>query len=136
MLGVAFDPSDQIRDAFEGTGPDGLLCDQAEPAFHLIEPRGIGGRVVDMIAGASRQPAAHIGMFMHGVVVADDMDVEVFRHLLVNVFEEGEELLVSMASLAFGKHLTTRDIERGKQPGRAMAYLIVGNPLHIAQPHR
>ena len=48
---------------------------KTEPAFHLVEPIGIGRGVVHVIAGPLRQPSAHLGMFVGGVVIDDQMKV-------------------------------------------------------------
>lgn len=58
---------------------------------------------------------------MRRVVVADQTNVEVCRNLLIEVFEEGEELPVSMAPLALGEHFATGNIEHRKQRVRVVA---------------
>lgn len=39
--------------------------------FHLVEPRGIGGGVVHVIAGSLCQPSTHLGVFLGDVVIDD-----------------------------------------------------------------
>jgi hypothetical protein len=46
----------QFAHALERTAPDGLLRDQCEPAFDLVEPACVGRGVVDVEAGMPRQP--------------------------------------------------------------------------------
>ena len=58
-------------DAGEGTTANGALGDETEPAFHLVKPRGIGRGVVHVITGPLRQPSAHLGVFVGGVVIDD-----------------------------------------------------------------
>ena len=38
VVGEAVDFCDEVFDALKGASPDGLLGDESEPAFHLIEP--------------------------------------------------------------------------------------------------
>ena len=38
VLGEAVDFCDEVLDAFEASSADGLLGDESEPAFDLIEP--------------------------------------------------------------------------------------------------
>ncbi len=38
VVGEAVDFCDEVFDAFEGSSTDGLLGDESEAAFHLIEP--------------------------------------------------------------------------------------------------
>lgn len=73
------------------------------------------------MARPSRQPGTHLRVLVRRIVVTDQMDIEVFRHLLIDVFEEGDKPLVPMASLAPGQHFTTADIGRCKPRGRAIA---------------
>jgi len=50
----------------------GLSPQDAEPAFYLIEPRGMGGGVVKMDLRMPRQPTVMLG-FMDVQVIQDDM---------------------------------------------------------------
>src|SRR5690606_28198507 len=59
-LAVTLDASDQAGNAIQGTTPDGLLGNQAEPALDLIEPRRIGGDEVHVVTRPARQPGAHL----------------------------------------------------------------------------
>src|ERR1700692_1731318 len=103
-MGEAVDFCDEVLDAFEASAVDGLLGDESEPALDLIEPRGVGGRVVDMEAWPGRQPEAHLGVLVSGVVVDDQMDVEGLWHSLVDALEKAEELLMSVTRPALGEH--------------------------------
>jgi NAD(P)-dependent dehydrogenase (short-subunit alcohol dehydrogenase family) len=55
-------------DAAEGAPADGLLRDDVEPDFHLLEPGRVGGREVHMVTGACCQPALDARMLVGGVV--------------------------------------------------------------------
>ena len=100
----AVDLCDEVLDAFEGAAADGLLGDQSEPSFDLIEPGRISGRVVDVEAGSRRQPEAYLGVLVSGVVVDDQMHVERCRDVLVDALDKAEKLLMLMARLALGQH--------------------------------
>jgi hypothetical protein len=43
----------QLRQAVETAATDRLLADQAESAFHQIEPRGTGGRGAEIERGCA-----------------------------------------------------------------------------------
>ena len=58
---------------------------------------------MDVEAGTSCQPGAHLGVFMSGVVIDDEMDIEVCGDTGIQIAQEGKELLVAMARLAFGE---------------------------------
>lgn len=49
---------------------------------------------------------------------------------------EPQELLVAMPGLALGDHLAGGDIQRSKQGGGAVADVVMGDVLHVAQAHR
>ena len=76
MFGGAFDATDQIRDALERATTNRLLRDQSEPTFNLVEPRGVGRGVVNVVAGTSCQPRTNFRMFVRRIVVADQVHVE------------------------------------------------------------
>ena len=94
------------------------LGDDREPALDLVQPRGIGGRVVDVVTPPIPEPGSHFRMLVGGVVIDDEMHVEVRRHIRIDMLEEGEELLVTMLSPALGQHLTIGNVESGEQRRR------------------
>jgi hypothetical protein len=74
------------------------LGDETEPAFHLIEPTGIGCRVMRVIALA--QPSANFGMLVGGVatMIWDVAD----RGKVCGAGRKGT--LMVMTGFAFGEH--------------------------------
>src|SRR6202008_2022720 len=66
-------------DAAEGSPTDGLLRDDVEPDFHLVEPGRVGRREVHVVTGACCQPALDARMLVGSVVINDQMHVESFR---------------------------------------------------------
>ena len=82
-----------------------------------LSQEAVSGRVVDVVSGSLCQPGFHFGMFVCGVIIDDEMHIEILGHAGIDVSQEGEELLMSVASLALGDHFTVGDIERGKQRG-------------------
>ena len=93
---------DQLLDAAEGPATDRLLRDSTEPEFDLIEPGCVRRRVVDMIAGADPEPRSDLGMFVGGIVVDDEMDIEVLRDTGVQVAQKREEFLMAMSPADIG----------------------------------
>src|SRR5271169_3395214 len=65
-------------------------------------------------------------MLMGGVIVGDDVDVEITWGLLIDGFEKGQPLLVAVARRQAGDQLALEIIERSKQGQRAMSHVIVG----------
>jgi hypothetical protein len=83
MLDEGIDFPQQILDTGKRPAANGALGDETEPAFHLIEPRRISRSVVYVIAGPLRQPGAYLKVFVSGVVVDDQMQVELGGHGLI-----------------------------------------------------
>ena len=75
-------------------------------------------------------------MLVRDVVVDDQVHVEVGGHVRVDPAQEAEELLMSVARLAVRDHRSGSHFEGGEQGGGAVAPVIVGHPLDVAQPHR
>ena len=67
----------QCGDAAIDSTPDLALCDEGEEAFDLIEPGGAGRGEVDMPARPFGEPVADQRRLVGGVVVDDEMDVEI-----------------------------------------------------------
>ena len=61
------------------------MGDDAEPAFDLVEPRGVGGCVVDGVSRAPCEPGFDLGVLVSGVVVGDEVDIERFGDVGVDV---------------------------------------------------
>jgi len=75
MSHIGIDLLHQLFDAAEGTAPDCLLSDESEPALDLIEPAGVSGRVMNVVALMTCQPGFYFGMFVSAVVIGDEMEV-------------------------------------------------------------
>ena len=49
----SFDFGNKFFDASEGTPTDGLLGDDVEPDFYLVEPGRVGGREVQVVSNVT-----------------------------------------------------------------------------------
>ncbi len=73
---------------------------------------------MDVEAGPLRQPQTHLGMLVGGVVVDNQMHVEIFGDRLVDALEKAERLLMAVPRPALGQHRAGgNNIQRGKQRG-------------------
>ncbi len=109
----------QLADAAERPASNSLLGDEAEPAFHLVEPTGVGWGVMDVVARPARQPGLNLGMLVGTVVVRDQVDVEPRRDAAVEVIKKREKFLMAMARFAQGNHFAIESIECSEQGGSA-----------------
>ena len=136
MSDVLVDLLHQLAHAGERPAPNRLLGDKPEPALNLVEPTGVGRRVMDEEARMAREPGFYPWMFVGGVVVRDQMDFEVGRNVAVEVLKEREKFLMAMARLALRDDRTVEHVERRKQRGGAVSKVVVGYAFDISQPHR
>ena len=89
-----------------------------------------------METGPLRQPGFDLGVLVGAVVVHDQVQLQILGHLLVDPPQEAEELLMTVAGLALSDHGTGGHIQRGEQRGGAVADVVMGDALHVAQAHR
>jgi hypothetical protein len=66
----------QFFHAAEGATSNGLLGDDVESDFLLVEPGSIAGRLVHQKSRVCSQPAEHAGAPARGVVVHDEVNGE------------------------------------------------------------
>ena len=85
VLDESVDALDELLDGGEGAAADGLMSDVTKPTFDLIKPRSVGGREVHVIARMCRKPGADFGVLVRGVVVDDQMELQVRRHTRVEM---------------------------------------------------
>ena len=130
----AVDFFDEVGGGLEGAATDGTLGDEGEEAFDLVQPGGICGREVNVPTRTAGEPSLDLGMLVRGVVVDDEMDVELGRHIGLDVAQECEELLVTMAGFALGDDRAVEHVEGGEQGGGAVTLVVVGNALDVAKP--
>jgi hypothetical protein len=75
-------------------------------------------------------------MLVRAVVVADQVNIEVFRDVGFDVPQEGKKLLVPMPLLALGEDAAVGHIKRRKQCRRSVADVVMGDAFDIPQAHR
>lgn len=71
---VDVDGADKLTQRPEGSSPDGLFGDDAEPDFYLVEPGAAGRGEVEGDVRMAGEPLVDIGSGMGGQVVEDDVD--------------------------------------------------------------
>jgi len=86
-------------------------------------------------AGMLGQPLLNVGMLMGGVVVHDQVQLQVFARAAVDQTQELEPLLMPMPLLAHRNDRAVQRVERGKQRGRAVAFVVVGHGAGAPELH-
>ena len=87
------------------------MGDQSAPAFDLVEPRAVSGREVQVKSWSPCQPGAHARMLVGGVVVANEVHLELGGDAGLDMPQKRRRLLTPMPPLTLGKHAAVGDIE-------------------------
>ena len=82
------------------------------------------------------QPGADLRMLVGRVVVDDEMEVEVVRHVGLDVLQETQQLLATVTGFALRHDLPVGDVEGSEQRRRPLANVVVGNALDVDQTER
>jgi hypothetical protein len=75
-------------------------CNETEPAFDLVEPRGICGCVADLEARPVGQPGTHFSMLVGSVVVDDQAHIQMGGNGTVDSLQKGQKFLVAANPLS------------------------------------
>src|SRR5271168_2203647 len=118
------------------TSLEPLPGELSEPALDLIDPRRRSRCEVDMIMRPAGEPRLDFGSFVGGIVIHDDMDIDPFWDLSIDLFEEVQELGRSVTLVAFADDEPRGDIEGGEQRGRTMPHVAVRATFGYARHHR
>ena len=78
------------------------------------------------------QTVLDFGMFMGGIIVDDQVYVQVGGHVPVNVSQKGQEFLVLMTALAAAQDGAGRHVQCRKQGGGPVSDTVVRHPLDVA----
>lgn len=89
LLDKGADLAFEVGHRIERAATNGLLSDQAEPSFDLIEPGAIRWGEVQMKTRATSEPSPDLHMLVRAVVIADQMDIEVIGNISLDVTQEG-----------------------------------------------
>jgi hypothetical protein len=110
------DVSDEFFDASEGRSVERLFGQDLEPDLDLIEPGGVGRRVVEMHVLVALQP--HVVLWLvRGEIVEDDMDFAL-RMGGDDLVHEVEELDAPASLVVTADDFAAGKIEGGEQRRR------------------
>jgi hypothetical protein len=114
---------------------DLLLTKMSETAFHLIDPRTVGGCEVQVVARALGQPFAHECRLVGGIVIQDDMDLLIFGHSGIDLVQKVAKFHRAVSAIALGEHVTGGHLQSREERRRAMAHVIMSAPLNLPRAH-
>ena len=91
---------------------------------------------MQMEARMRREPAPDLGRLVGGVVVEDQVQVEIGRCLLVDAFQKAQEFAMPMAGQAVADDHPGEHVERGEPGGGAVTFVVVGHGAGPTLLHR
>ena len=127
MLDPIGDGDFEFVDIGEDAAADALPGDFCKEPLDEIEPRTGRWREVQGEAFVPREPAFHGWCLVGGVIVEDQMQIEMIWGLAVDRFEERQEFACPVAGEAFTDDGARRDIECRKQRCGAVALVVMGH---------
>ncbi len=136
ILDVVQDRLDQCLHVSEHAALEALLIEVAEESFDDVEPRAAGGYEVHVEAGMPLEPALDSLVFVGGVVVDDEMKVELTRCLLVDHPEELDPLLMPMLLHAGRDDLALAEFNRSEQRRCSIPLVVMGHRAAAAPNQR
>ncbi len=126
-LDILLNRRDELRDAAEDPTPNPLVCHLTEETFHKVEPRTAGWGEMHMETAMAREPPLDLRMLVGGIIIRDQVQGFVLGDLLVEQPQKRQPFLVAMARQARGDDGALGDIQRGKQGGGPMPFIIMGH---------
>ena len=124
-IDVAGDGVDKLSDTMDCEALKLAGREFGEEAFNEIQPRRRSRREVEVHARVLFEPSHDRRMLMGGVVVENDVDVELGRNGTLDLAQKSEKLLVSVAWHAFVENLARGDVQRSEQGGGAVTLVVV-----------
>src|SRR5438874_6106726 len=101
-----------------------------------MQPGTAGRREMEVKATAlpGLEPALDGGTFVRAVIVENEMNIEVLRHLLLHLIEELDKLLAAMARQATADDLAVQDVEGSEKCRGSVPLVVVGLPFRQSRP--
>ena len=134
MTDVAHELAGQVLDRGEDPAGNHIALDLGEPVFDLVEPGGVGRRVVEMDSGMSHKELLHPLGLVGREIVGNEMNLRAARLVGDHLGEEGNELLTGVPRGGFAHHLAAVRVKRGGQ--RKSAVTVVFKPVALEPPRR
>lgn len=121
---VASDLPREIRQRRKDAAREQVAFDFAKPELHLIEPRRVGRREMQMNTGILSQKRVHPLRLVRRKVVDDHMNVPTRRLRREHVTQEVHECLAGMTWHRVADDFAGLRVQRGVQRQRAVAVVL------------
>lgn len=124
---TAVDGGLKVDERMEDAAFESAVSKLGEEALDGVEPGVRRWRKVKGEARVPLDPPAHLGMFVGSVVVEDHMDRLADEGARFDQIEKADEFLVAMPLHVAADHGPVEHIERRKERGGAVAFVIMGH---------
>ena len=108
-----------------------LLRQQPKPSLHQVQPGCAGGSEVQVEARPFGQPVPDQRCFVGGVVIHNQVDIQIGWDFGLDGVQELAELHRPVALVAAANHLAGLGVQRGKEGYRAVAQVVMGAPFRL-----
>jgi len=136
MFNIGLDGADEFGHVWEHAAFDRVVAQVAEESLDHVQPGSAGRREVHMEPRVPLEPGLDLRVLVSGVVVDDQMQIELGRGFAFDLAQELQPLLVPMPRQALADHGTVQRIEGRKQRGRSVALVVMRERLRAAPLQR
>ena len=128
----------QRRDAVERAPAELFVARLAKQVLHQVQPRGAGRDEMQLEPRVLVQPGCEVRVPVRAVVVQDEVQTLALWEPRVHPAQGLQELLMTMTpvAVALAHDGTVQDVERGGQPGGAIALVSRRASLRSAPPSK
>ena len=91
---------------------------------------------MDVKTGMTFEPGGDFGVLVGGIVVANDVKLQVGGDLLIDLTQEGQPLLMAVARGGVGEHLAGKIVQGGKEGHRSMPVVVMGLGANVSLAQR
>jgi hypothetical protein len=120
---VAHDLAVEIFNRTEDAAGDEVSLDFGKPDFNLVEPGGVGGRVMNSHFGMTSQKITDCLGLMRAEVITDDMHRLRLGLARDKIFQKRNELCTGVAGASLANNLAAGSMERRVQRKGAVAVI-------------
>jgi hypothetical protein len=132
---VAHDFAVEIFDRTEDAAGDEVALDFGKPDFDLVEPGGVGGRVMNPHFGMTSQKITGCLGLMRAQVITDDMHRLLLGLACDEIFQKRDELCTGVTGASLANDLAAGVMERrvqGPKVAKARNFGQLRQPAHWA----
>ena len=127
MLNISLDRCDQISDRLKNPASNLFVREIAKPTLDHVEPGARSRHKMQMESGMAFKPRFDLGMLVGRVIVHDQMQVQLWRGLVINQFQKLDPLLMAVTIHAGPNDAPFGHLQSSEQGRGPVAFVVVGH---------